>query len=151
MKEDYSRSRVLSKDIKKETRELESVKSWLEKAHDAIKGIERQVRDVEQRKNDIEDHLNDLKDEKMEIRRKMKRDALERDLKLAHLSLEKLNDRQSQIKEKKNNLSSSTQKLEKEIEKLHSRLKKAVSTFDQISKNDRLMSFAEQLGIKSKV
>jgi len=134
LKQSTAKLRELSARISKDEDALEAIQQWLDDARTARKKLKRHIYTVNVTKTDLLDELNDLNDQKEMLKRKAKRDALERDLKMASDSLSKLAKRQEALGAKKDAIADETSKVEKSMSKVSTGLQKSIGTFEELAR-----------------
>jgi len=131
-KKNIKKARDLSRKILKDEDELEAFQRWTDDAIMMRKRLTRQMDQAKQTKQDLEMEVKDLVDQREMLRKKTQRDALERDLKMAHESLAKLADRQKANQAQKDLLAAATQKVESKLDDLQGGLQGRVGTFKAV-------------------
>jgi len=133
LKPDQKRARELTIKIQRDEDDLDAQQQWLDDSAVQKKKLVRMMEAVNASRADVKEELNDLRDQKELLKKKLKRDALERDLKLAHDSLASLAAKKAMLQQKKDDVKDATDRVADKMDRINLNLQKSIGTFQTLS------------------
>jgi len=133
LKPDQKRARELTLKIQRDEDDLDAQQQWLDDAAVQRKKLVRMMDAVNASRGDVAEELNDLRDQKELLKKKLKRDALERDLKVAHDSLNALAAKRTALQEQKDTVKDATDRVADKMDRVNTALAQSIGTFQTLA------------------
>ena len=144
---DRKRTKDLDHAVERDNKILVQEQKWLDEAEIQHKKMARVISNVNASTSDLVEELKDLQDQRRILKKKIKRDALERDLKLARESLGQIKDKKQAVSEKREALSRQTDAVESRMDKIDQNLQDHLGGFASLA--HRLGALVNGLGKSS--
>jgi len=134
LKNDQARIHEIITRIEKDEEDLEQFNQWIDNAKLSRKKVEREIEFANATRTDLLDELEDLKEQRELLRRQIKRDALERDLKMARDSLAKLARQKQTTLHRTNKFSREMEHVQDKLDSVQGGVKKTIDIFQDLAR-----------------